>query len=148
MARGFTLRIDYPPDFRRRCEELAEPALKPAGEMVLAAMHRFLPASEDGSHGREPGYARSRLGVLRAGRDEIGPFREVGTDAESPEGVNYPAILEYGQKPHVIESKGPWPLRNPQTGQVFGRKVMHPGAKPIPWARRSAAAINGRRFRL
>lgn len=33
-----------------------------------------------------------------------------------------------GTSPHEIRSTGPWPLRNPKTGQVFGPMVNHPGS--------------------
>ena len=42
-------------------------------------------------------------------------------------GTDYWAHVEYGTRPHVIRSKGPWPLRNLETGQVFGPVVHHPG---------------------
>lgn len=37
------------------------------------------------------------------------------------------AAVEYGSRPHVIRSKGRWPLRDKETGDVFGRVVNHPG---------------------
>ena len=87
-----------------------------------------------------------------------GRYREVGTSATTPVGTSYPAILEHGSKAHVIESKGPYPLRDSK-GRVVGRPVLdgdgrliawrvhHPGTKPIPWARASALALAGRVFR-
>jgi len=52
---------------------------------------------------------------------------EVGTDHWAP--------TEYGSRPHVIESHGPWPLRNRETGEVFGRIVNHPGTPAQPFMR-------------
>lgn len=127
--------------------DLAEPFVERASADVLDAMQLELPASRDGSNGRPPGYARSRLRRLGRGRDATGPFRDVGTDATTPDGTSYPAILEHGSKPHIIESHGPYPLRNRHTGQVFGRVVQHPGTRADPWARRSAQTIHGRRYR-
>jgi HK97 gp10 family phage protein len=49
--------------------------------------------------------------------------------------VNYWAAVEYGSRPHVIESHGPWPLRNHETGEVFGRVVNHPGTRAQPFMR-------------
>lgn len=144
---GIVERIVYAPDFRQSVWDLAEPFLDDAADVVLAAERVNIPRSTDGSHGRPAGYAASRLRILTAGRDEQGPYRDAGTDATSPEGFNYPAALENGTKPHEIHSKGPWPLRNRRTGQVFGRSVMHPGTAPIPWGRRSAEALRGRVFR-
>lgn len=43
--------------------------------------------------------------------------------------------VEYSTKPHIIRSHGPWPLRNRETGQVFGPVVHHPGTKAQPFMR-------------
>lgn len=50
--------------------------------------------------------------------------------------AGYAYWVESGTKPHVIQSKGPWPLRNAKTGQVFGTKVNHPGTQPNPFIER------------
>jgi hypothetical protein len=42
-------------------------------------------------------------------------------------GTDHWAPTEYGSRPHLIVSHGKWPLRNRETGQVFGRVVNHPG---------------------
>lgn len=34
-----------------------------------------------------------------------------------------------GTRPHTIRAHGPWPLRNRETGQIFGPVVNHPGTK-------------------
>lgn len=47
----------------------------------------------------------------------------------------YWASVEYGSDEHVIESHGKWPLRNKETGQVFGRRVLHPGTPEQPFMR-------------
>jgi len=58
--------------------------------------------------------------LLRSIREDRAAGRvTVGTDHWAP--------TEYGSAPHVIRSRGPWPLRNAETGQVFGQEVMHPG---------------------
>lgn len=51
----------------------------------------------------------------------------VGTDHWRP--------TEYGSGPHTIRSTGPWPLRNRETGQIFGRTVHHPGTPEQPFMR-------------
>lgn len=43
--------------------------------------------------------------------------------------------VELGTGPHVIRSHGPYPLRNAETGQVFGPVVHHPGTPPQPYMR-------------
>lgn len=47
----------------------------------------------------------------------------------------YWAAVEYGSRPHLIESHGPWPLRDRETGAVFGRHVWHPGTPAQPFMR-------------
>ena len=139
------MRIDYDADWRVKAEHLAEPAMDAAASDVAASQRRRIPVSTDGSYGRRPGYARSRI-FVRGGTDALGVYRDVGSDATTPDGTSYPAILDLGSAPHVIESKGDWPLRNRATGQVFGRRVMHPGTRPTMWCRGSLEDIRGRRY--
>ena len=47
--------------------------------------------------------------------------------------ANYSAAVHEGSRPHIIQSTGPWHLRNKRTGQVFGRIVHHPGTRPNPF---------------
>lgn len=138
-------RVDFDADWRAKAERLGEPALDAAASDVAYAQRRRIPVSRDGSYGRRPGYARSRIKVTR-GSDPLGPYRDVGSDATTPDGTSYPAILDLGSAPHVIESTGPWPLRNRATGQVFGRRVLHPGTRPTMWCRGSLEDIRGRRY--
>lgn len=51
------------------------------------------------------------------------------------DGRTYAAYVELGTRPHVIESHGDYPLRNRRTGQVFGRRVNHPGTRERPYLR-------------
>lgn len=141
------MRIVYSRDFQEECFRLGEPFLEAVGDDVLTAMRTNIPVSSDGSNGRPAGYARSRLRVLAKGRDPYVPYLNVGTDATTPEGVSYPSILEHGSPPHVIEAHGEYSLRTAD-GRYLGHSVQHPGTKPVPWARRSAQSINGRRYYL
>lgn len=120
----------------------AGPALDAAAAIVEDGQRRRIPVSADGSHGRPAGYARDRIHTER-GRDAQGPYRDVGSDAETPDGFSYPLALELGTAPHVIESKGDYPLRS-NTGQVFGRRVNHPGTRPYPWCRAALQDLAGR----
>jgi hypothetical protein len=43
--------------------------------------------------------------------------------------------VEYGSRPHIIRSHGNYPLRNRETGDVFGRIVHHPGTPAQPFLR-------------
>lgn len=131
--------------FDRKAKDLGEPALSAGADIVADGQRRRIPVSRDGSYGRGPGYARSKIHIER-GTDDEGPFRDIGTgdDALTPDGANYPLILELGSRPHIIRSKGDYPLRNRKTGQVFGREVRHPGTQPYPWLRAALADLEGR----
>lgn len=120
-------------------------SLEKAGRIVLAAMKRTIPRSRDGSNGRPAGYAASRLRILERGRELNGQYVDVGTDATTPSGQSYPAILEHGTKPHLITSHGNYPLRD-RHGRVLGRVVHHPGTRPMPWARTALAVLSGARL--
>lgn len=133
------------PAFQVSVLQLAETALDQAAVVVAAGQKRRIPVSQDGSNGRPAGYARDRIHVER-GRDAESPYRDVGSDAETPEGFPYPLALELGTRPHVITSHGDYPLRSAR-GEVFGRVVHHPGTHPYPWCRAALADIAGREFR-
>lgn len=141
MAEDF----QFDPHWQRMVEDLAEPFMDQAAVRVAAGQKRRIPVSQDGSNGRPAGYARDRIHVER-GRDPIGTFRDVGSDAETPDGYPYPVGLELGTSPHVIESHGDYPLRD-KHGRVFGRVVDHPGNPPFPWCRAALADIAGAVFK-
>lgn len=146
MARPLaSVRVVLAPEFERAAMALGVPAMEAGAEIVAEGQRRRIPVSRDGSHGRPAGYAQSKIHVER-GADGLGPYWDVGTgdDALSPDGTNYPLILELGSRPHEIRSKGDYPLRNAKTGQIFGRVVQHPGTKPQPWLRAALADITGR----
>jgi hypothetical protein len=134
--------VRFEPGWERRMLDLGEPAIDAAAQIVERGQQRRIPVSRDGSHGRTAGYARDHIHVER-GRDALGPFRDVGSDATSPSGYPYPLGLELGTAPHVIRSHGPWPLRD-EHGNVFGREVKHPGTRPYPWCRAALQDIAGR----
>ncbi|MEU4558524.1 hypothetical protein AB0F72_09040 [Actinoplanes sp. NPDC023936] len=97
------------------------------------------PVSPDGSHGRPAGYMRDSI-TRRHGRDSEGQFVDVGPTAETPDGHPYPLDVEFGTRPHTIESKGDYPLRD-EHGNVFGKTVNHPGTEAQPFIRPSIEAI-------
>jgi hypothetical protein len=139
------VRVDMDAQWEATVFALGTDALDQAAVTVAAGQKRRIPVSADGSNGRPAGYARDRIHVER-GRDALGPYRDVGSDAETPSGYPYPLGLELGTSPHVIESHGPYPLRD-KHGRVFGRVVNHPGNPPFPWCRAALADIAGRVFR-
>lgn len=104
------------------------------GERGAQGAKRRAPVSPDGSHGRPSGYLRSRIG-WRLGHDPIGLYVDVMSPATTPDGKPYPLFVELGTAPHVIESHGDYPLANRRTGQVFGRRVNHPGTDAQPHLR-------------
>src|SRR3954471_2816226 len=121
----------------------ADPTLRLAAQRVAEYQRAHIPVGRDVSRGRARGYARSRIAVrVRVGRFG-GREYEVGSDATTPDGFPYPLVLDVGSNPHLIESHGNYPLRNKQTGQVFGPSVHHPGTAPTNWCRGSLSAVHG-----
>ena len=57
--------------------------------------------------------------------------------------IDYAAVVELGGRPHEIRSHGDYPLRNRETGQVFGRVVHHPGTPAQPYLRPGVMSIGG-----
>jgi hypothetical protein len=105
------------------------------GPALVARMRSLAPVSDDGSHGRPPGYLRDSITQesVHNGRE---PGVAVGPTATTPDGFPYPLAVEFGTPPHQIRSHGPWPLRD-DTGRVLGPKVNHPGTAPNPFIRRT-----------
>ena len=104
------------------------------GEVVTQGAKRRAPVSPDGSNGRPSGYMRSKIGWL-IGTDSDGLYVDVISPAETPAGYPYDLGVEVGTVAHIIRSKGPYPLRNRKTGQVFGQQVSHPGTNAQPYLR-------------
>ena len=93
--------LQFDPKFEASVIGLAEPFLDQASIIVAAGQKRRIPVSQDGSNGRPAGYARDRIHVER-GHDTEGPYRDIGSDAETPDGYPYPIGLELGTRPHTI----------------------------------------------
>lgn len=140
------VRLELAPGYDRELKRLAGPAMEIAARIVADGQRRRIPVSQDGSYGRQAGYAKSKIHV-ESGIDALSPWWDVGTgdDALTPDGTNYPLILELGSRPHVIQSHGPYPLRD-KHGHIFGRTVNHPGTQPFPWLRASVADLVGRQL--
>jgi hypothetical protein len=138
------VRLTFEPGWEVAVLGLSEPSLELAAHVVAEGQRTRIPVSEDGSHGRQPGYARDRIHVRR-GVDGLGPYRDIGSDATSPDGFCYPLGLELGTRPHTITSHGDYPLRG-KNGQIFGKTVQHPGTKPTPWCRAALGDLAGKVF--
>lgn len=86
----------------------------------------------------------------------VGPLHRSGrlrssiTSERQPDGsihvgptADYGKYVNDGTPPHIIRSHGSYPLRNAETGQVFGPVVHHPGTRAQPFIEETAADING-----
>lgn len=62
--------------------------------------------------------------------------------------ADYAQYVERDTVPHLIVSHGPWPLRNRETGEIFGRVVHHPGTRGQHFIERTAETFNGRTVNL
>lgn len=146
MPSRVSVRVQANPRANALLSALAAPKVTKAALAVAAAQRAAIPVSRDGSYGRPPGYARSRISARPTVSLRGGLAFNVGSDATTPEGYPYPLGLDRGTKPHTIRSKGKYPLRNPKTGQVFGREVHHPGTKPTYWCTASLLVLRGMRL--
>lgn len=105
-------------------------------QIVTQGAKRRCPVSPSGSEHHPSGWLRSSIG-WDLGRDTEGLHADVGTD------VDHALDVEFSTKPHIIESHGDYPLRNRKTGQVFGKRVMHPGTKAQPFLRPALDDMRG-----
>lgn len=141
MARAaFVLDVDW----ELKAKLVTRPQVAHGAELVADGQRRRIPVSAEGSYGRAPGYARDHVHV-ETGRDTDGPYWDIGSDAKTPDGTDYPLILELGSGPHPITSHGDYPLRD-RHGRVFGRVVHHPGTRPYPWCRAALQDLAGRQL--
>lgn len=51
--------------------------------------------------------------------------------------AKYSGYVHEGTKPHIIRVRRKKVLANRRTGQIFGKKVQHPGTKPNPYMTRA-----------
>jgi hypothetical protein len=84
-----------------------------------------------------------RSGNLRSSEHA---FRQPNGDILIGPTADYGKYVNDGTPPHLIESHGPWPLRNRETGQVFGRVVHHPGYIGSHFVEKTAESMNGRAY--
>lgn len=111
-----------------------------ARRLVVSGQKRLCPVAPVGDPTRPSGTLRSHV----TSRLYLGPR---GWEAHC--GVFGDPVwlfVEFGTAPHLIESKGEYPLRNAK-GQVFGRRVNHPGTRAQPFIRPGLGMIRGRVFK-
>jgi hypothetical protein len=77
-------------------------------------------------------------------RSSIHAFRQPGGEIVVGPTADYAEYVEYDTRPHIITSRGPWPLRNRETGAVFGRVVHHPGTRGQHFVEKTADSFEGR----
>jgi len=65
-------------------------------------------------------------------------------------GTDYWTTVEFGSPAHLILSHGPYSLHNKETGEYFGRVVVHPGTpeqpfmRPAVYRRRTPVGVSAR----
>jgi hypothetical protein len=168
MAGG--VRMVWRSDWEAEVLNLSVPKLERAGEIVTEGARRRCPVSADGSHGRPPGYTRSRIHT-RKGRDALSPYVDTVSPATSPDGYPIGLGLEIGTKPHRIYPKRAaalafhWERINRDTvvprgglpgSPVYTRRdgtfvigkgyVDHPGTTAQPYLRPALDDLRGRRL--
>ncbi len=89
---------------------------------------------EQGAKRRTHGRIAAGVRAKPPGVDNGEAYIDVETAAEDEHGAPIGLFTEVGTRPHVIESHGDYPLRS-RTGQVFGRRVNHPGTQAQPHLR-------------
>lgn len=77
-------------------------------------------------------------------RSSIHAFRQANGDVHVGPTADYAKYVNDDTVPHLIESHGPWPLRNRETGEVFGRIVHHPGTRGAHFIEKTAQSFDGR----
>lgn len=114
--------------------------MTPKVQRAVTAVKAAAPVDKQGGGGR----LKSSI-VMRA-RDGGGRF--TSQDPQNPAVCSYEVAVQvpyashviHGTRAHPIASRGPWPLRNRKTGQVFGPRVMHPGTRPNDFVTRGMKA--------
>ncbi len=84
--------------------------------------------------------AMHKMAVRNAARDNGDLRKNIKFDVDDKRlsgevvsNANYSEAIEKGTKPHVIRPVKKKVLANPETGQVFGTKVKHPGTSAQPF---------------
>ena len=58
--------------------------------------------------------------------------------------ANYSVYVHEGTRPHEIRIRNKRVLANKRTGQIFGKRVMHPGTKANPFMERALKKSQGK----
>ncbi len=102
---------------------------------VMGELRKIGKTVERGAKRRTHGRIAEGVVAHEPAVDAQGPHVDIATEAEDEHGAPIGLFVEVGTAPHVIRSKGDYPLRNAATGQVFGREVQHPGTEAQPHLR-------------
>lgn len=118
---------------------------------AVRSMKRHAPVSpsvyrQDPRGYHRPGdYPLPPSGFLRR---SINAFEQPDGSVRVGPTASYAGYVNDGTRPHLIVSHGPWPLRSPATGAVFGRVVHHPGTRGSHFLERTVADLRGREYRV
>lgn len=77
--------------------------------------------------GLRSGYLQATWGMPGAGLELATPTKLAGRIWSN---TRYALFVHEGTRPHAITAMRARVLANKKTGQMFGRRVMHPGTKP------------------
>jgi hypothetical protein len=133
-------------------------AMRRLADAAVLEMKARCPVYTGPERGPKPGHPRQvarRSGTLRNsirafrqpdGNYIIGPTDTVGPPWSRPQLLG--GMIEFGTPPHIIASRGPWPLHNAATGDTFGRVVHHPGTRARPFIKPAARSLNGVTIRI
>lgn len=102
---------------------------------VMQELRRLGGVVERGAKRRTHGRIAAGVKAHEPGVEDGNGYVDIETAAEDENGAPIGLFIEVGTRPHVIESHGNYPLRNAATGQVFGKKVNHPGTEAQPHLR-------------
>lgn len=101
---------------------------------VMQELRRLGRIVERGAKRRTSPRVAAGVRAKQPGVDNGEAYIDVETAAEDEHGAPIGLYTEVGTRPHVIESHGDYPLRG-ANGQVFGRRVNHPGTQAKPHLR-------------
>ena len=104
---------------------IAQPILQSAITAAVALLAKFTNASTIPVH---TGMLMQNWGI------QIGTLQAAWIPQTA-----YAPYVEYGTRPHIINVVNKRVLANPETGDIFGPTVHHPGTQPNPFMERIIA---------
>ncbi|MBI2030125.1 hypothetical protein HYT05_00720 [Candidatus Kaiserbacteria bacterium] len=132
-SQGYSIQIQGLADLQRAFKEypkIAAPRVANAINKALAILQKS--ATDDvlqfkSPRGLRTGYLQASWGMPGIGLELATPIKLAGRIWSN---ARYALFVHEGTSPHVITVVRKRVLANKKTGQIFGRRVMHPGSKP------------------